>query len=120
MRILSTVLVVAALLAQGARLAAEESKIEGGLFDALQDLNLTDEQEAKIENIKKEFQTKNREALKELAAVVKEESEKVNAVLTPEQQATLAKLKEERKDSREECLAHRIAHLKELDLTDDE
>src|SRR6185436_14029655 len=25
-----------------------------------------------------------------------------------------------RKDSREECLAHRIAHLKELDLTDDE
>jgi Spy/CpxP family protein refolding chaperone len=46
--------------------------------------------------------------------------EKVNAVLTPEQRDKLATLKEERKEERHECLAHRIAHLKELDLTEDE
>jgi Spy/CpxP family protein refolding chaperone len=120
MRILSTVLAVATMLALGARLAAEEPKAEGRLFEALQDLNLTDEQEAKIADIMKEHRPKNVEALKELGSVVKEEMEKANAVLTPEQQATLAKLKEERKDSREDCLAHRIAHLKELDLTEDE
>src|SRR5262249_14472112 len=62
----------------------------------------------------------NEEALKELASVVKEEKDKVGAVLTDEQKATLEKLREERKDSRGECLAHRIANLKELDLTDDE
>jgi Spy/CpxP family protein refolding chaperone len=68
----------------------------------------------------KECRTKNEEALKELTSVVKEETDKVSAVLTDEQKATLEKLKEERKDSREKCLAHRIANLKELDLTDDE
>jgi Spy/CpxP family protein refolding chaperone len=120
MRILSTALVVAAVLALGAKLAADEAQAEGGLVESIQDLNLTDEQEAKLAGIMQEFRTKNGAALKELAAVVKEEGEKVSAVLTAQQKATLATLKEERKDSREECLAHRIAHLKELDLTDDE
>jgi Spy/CpxP family protein refolding chaperone len=46
--------------------------------------------------------------------------DKVSAVLTAEQKTKLAALKEERKEGREECLAHRIAHLQELDLTDDE
>jgi len=46
--------------------------------------------------------------------------EKVSGVLTAEQKAKLETLKEERKETRQECLAHRIAHLKELDLTDDE
>ena len=87
---------------------------------SIQDLNLTDDQEAKIADIMKDCRTKNAEARKELASVVKDETEKVRAVLTAEQKATLEKLKEERKDSRDECLAHRIAHLKELDLTDDE
>lgn len=120
MRILSTVLIVAAVLALGAKLAADEAKREGGLVESIQDLNLTDEEEAKIADIKEEFRAKNREALKELASVVKEQTEKVSAVLTAEQKATLERLKEERKESREECLAHRIARLKELDLTDDE
>src|SRR5262249_28497656 len=82
--------------------------------------NLTDEQEAKIADIMKDFRTKNADAVKELTSTVKEELEKVSAVLTPEQKTKLESLKEERKQAREECLAHRIAHLKELDLTDDE
>ena len=120
MRMLCTVLAVAAVLALGAKVAAQEAKRQGGLAEAIQDLNLTDEQEAKIADIRKDFRTKNGEALKELASVAKEEMEKVSGVLTAEQKAKLETLKEERKETRQECLAHRIAHLKELDLTDDE
>jgi Spy/CpxP family protein refolding chaperone len=117
---LSTVLAVAALLALGAKLAAQEAKGEGGLVVTIQDLNLTDEQEARIADIMKGFRTKNVAAIKELASAVQEEKDKVNAVLTAEQKAKLETLKEERKETREECLAHRIAQLKELDLTEDE
>ena len=120
MRMLCTVLAVAAVLALGAKVAAQEAKRQGGLAEAIQDLNLTDEQEAKIADIRKDFRTKNGEALKELASIAKEEMEKVSGVLTAEQKAKLETLKEERKETRQECLAHRIAHLKELDLTDDE
>src|SRR5262245_56834461 len=120
MKMLSTELAVAALLAHGAKLAAQEAKGEGVLVVTIQDLNLTDEQEAKIADIMKDFRTKNADALKELTSAVREEMEKVSAVLTPEQKAKLETLKEERKEAREECLAHRIAQLKELDLTDDE
>jgi Spy/CpxP family protein refolding chaperone len=120
MRILSTVLAVAAVLVLGAKLAAYQEKTEVVIVETIQDLNLTDEQEAKIADIMKDFKAKNGEALKELASAVKDEMEKVNAVLTPEQRDKLATLKEERKEAREECLAHRIAHLKELELTDDE
>ena len=120
MRMLSTVLALAALLALGAKLAAQEAKGEGVLVVTIQDMNLTDEQEAKIADIRKDFRTKNGEALKELASIAKEEMEKVSGVLTAEQKAKLETLKEERKETRQECLAHRIAHLKELDLTDDE
>ena len=56
----------------------------------------------------------------ELAAVVKEEVEKVRGVLTPEQRTKLAAAKEEREEHRAEGLAERIAHLGELDLTDGE
>jgi Spy/CpxP family protein refolding chaperone len=116
---LSTVLAVAALLALGTKLAAYQEKTEV-VVETIQDLNLTDEQESKIADIMKDFRTKNADALKELASAVKDEMEKVSAVLTPEQKTKLETLKEERKEAREECLAHRIAHLKELDLTDDE
>jgi Spy/CpxP family protein refolding chaperone len=91
-----------------------------GLADRIQDLNLTDEQEAKIADVRKEFQPKVRGAAKELADVVKEEVEKVRAVLTPEQKEKLQTLKEERRELRAERLAERIAHLEELDLTDGE
>jgi Spy/CpxP family protein refolding chaperone len=116
---LSTVLAVVALLALGAKVAAQEAK-EGVLVVTIQDLNLTDEQEAKIVDIMKEFRTKNADTLKELTSAAREEMDKVSAVLTAEQKTKLAALKEERKEAREECLAHRIAHLQELDLTDDE
>ena len=120
MKMLGTVLAVAAVMALGAKLAAQEAKGEGVLVVTIQDLHLTDEQEAKIADIMKDFRTKNAEALKELASVVKDEMGKVSAVLTAEQKAKLETLKEERKESRQECLAHRIANLKELDLTEEE
>jgi Spy/CpxP family protein refolding chaperone len=119
MKMLSTVLAVAALLMVGVRLAAYQEKAEV-VVETIQDLNLTDEQEAKIADIVKDFKAKNGDALKELTSAIKDEIEKVNAVLTPEQRDKLATLKEERKEARGECLAHRIAHLKELDLTEDE
>jgi Spy/CpxP family protein refolding chaperone len=52
--------------------------------------------------------------------VVKEEEEKARAVLTPEQKTKLEAFKEERQERRAEGLAERIAHLRELDLTDAE
>ena len=118
MRTLSTVLALAVLMPLGARLAAED--VKEVVVERIQDLNLTDEQETKIADIIKDYRPKNEEAAKDLAALVKEEVEKVRAVLTPEQREKLDTFKEERKESREDCLAHRIAHLKELDLTDDE
>jgi len=120
MRMLSTVLAVTALLALGARFAAQEAKGERVLVVTIQDLHLTDAQEAKIALIMKEFRTKNADALKELTSAAKEEMEKLSAVLTPTQKAKLETLKEERQEAREECVAHRLAHLKDLDLTDAE
>src|SRR5262245_37796671 len=120
MKTLSAALALAALLLFGAKLAGDEAKAERGLAERVQDLNLTEDQETKIADIRKEYRTKNAEAIKELASVVKEEVEKVRAVLTPEQREKLQTLKEERKEAREDCLAHRLAHLRNLDLTDDE
>jgi len=103
--------------------AADEPKDKGvgeGLAERIQDLNLTDEQEAKIAGIRKECGPKIQEAGKDLAAIVKEEEDKVREVLTAEQKEKLQALKEERKEHRLEGLAARIAHLKDLDLTDDE
>jgi Spy/CpxP family protein refolding chaperone len=87
------------------------------LGERVQDLNLTDEQEARVTDIRKDFRPKVQQAIKELGSVVKEEVEKVRAVLTPDQQTKLAALKEERQERRAESLAERIAHLHELDLT---
>jgi Spy/CpxP family protein refolding chaperone len=100
--------------------AAAEERAGGGLAARVQDLNVTDEQEAKIADIRKEFRPKVQEAAKELAAVLKEEVDKVRGILTPEQKAKLEAAKEERQERRAEGLAERIAHLGELDLTDDE
>ena len=120
MRILSALLALAALMTSGGLLAADEPKADGVLVERLQDLNLTEDQETRIAEIMKEFRTRNEEARKELAGLVKEELEKMRAVLTPAQKEKLETLKEERREGREECLTHHIAHMKELDLTDDE
>jgi len=86
----------------------------------IQDLNLTDDQETKIADIRKEFQPKVQEAAKDLASAVRDEVEKIRGVLTPEQRTKLEAAKEERQEHRAEGLAERIAHLGELDLTDSE
>jgi Spy/CpxP family protein refolding chaperone len=95
-------------------------KVAAGLAERIQDLQLTDAQEAKIAEIRKEHGPKVLEAAKELAVLLKQEVDKIRAVLTPEQQAKLAAIKEEHAEFRGERLAERLAHLKELDLTDAE
>jgi Spy/CpxP family protein refolding chaperone len=90
------------------------------LAERIQDLNLTDAQEAKIAEIRKDCKPKVQEEAKELAAVVKEEVEKIQGVLTPEQKRKLEEIKEERKEFRGERLAERVAHLGELDLSEGE
>src|SRR6516164_4810427 len=65
-----------------------------GLAERIQDLNLTDDQEAKIEEIQKECRPKVEEAVKEHAAAVNEEVAKIREVLTPEQKEKLQSLKE--------------------------
>jgi Spy/CpxP family protein refolding chaperone len=88
--------------------------------ERLQDMHLTDAQEAMITDIRKQYSAKVVEAARELVGLGKEEMEKVQAVLTADQKAKLADLREERKEQREECVAHAVARLKELDLTDAE
>jgi len=102
--------------------AAEEAdqKPGGGLAARVQDLNLTDEQETKMADIRKEYRPKGQEAAKELTTLVKEEVDKVRGVLTPDQKKKLEEAKEERQERRAEGLAERVAHLGELDLTDGE
>jgi Spy/CpxP family protein refolding chaperone len=96
------------------------TKVGEAVAEKIQDLNLTDQQEAKIADIRKEYRPKVQDAAKELVGTVKEEVDKIRAVLTPEQRDKLQAMKEERAESREECLAHAMAHLKDLDLTDTE
>jgi Spy/CpxP family protein refolding chaperone len=98
----------------------DDQKAAGGLAERIQDLNLTEEQEAKITEIRKDFKPKVQEARKELTDIVKEEEEKLRAVLGEEQKTKLAASKEERRERRRERLAERIAHAEELDLTEAE
>ncbi len=102
--------------------ALQAQQAGGGevLIVKIQDLNLTDAQESKIADIRKDCQVKVQQAAEELSAFVKEEVEKVRGVLTAAQKQKLQDLKEEREESRLEGVAHGIVHLKELDLTDDE
>jgi Spy/CpxP family protein refolding chaperone len=98
----------------------DRERVRERLAARMADLQLTDEQDTKIAEIKKECRPKVKAAAEELAAVVKDEVEKVRALLTPEQKEKLETLKEERKEHRFEGVAERIAHLRDLDLTDTE
>jgi len=109
-----------ALYLAGGLRGQEEQREGEGLAVRFQDLHLTEAQEAKIADIRKECQPKIQEAAKDLAAVAKEEMEKARAVLTDDQRTKLQALQEERRERRGEGLAARIAHLRELDLTDAE
>jgi Spy/CpxP family protein refolding chaperone len=91
-----------------------------GLAERIQDLNLTDAQETKIADIRKDCEPKIKQAAKELSTLVKEEVEKVRDILSVAQKQKLQDLKEEREERKAEGLAQKIAHLKELDLTEDE
>src|SRR6516225_1494131 len=76
-------LVVTALVCPGLWGLADggDKGVGAGMAERMQDLNLTDEQEAKIAEIRKDCQPKIREAGKDLAIVVKQEMEKIRAVL---------------------------------------
>jgi Spy/CpxP family protein refolding chaperone len=100
------------------QLAAQE--LRAIVVERFQDLNLTDEQEAKIASIQNECRPKVQAAALELKSSVKEEVDKIMAVLTPAQKEKVAALREERKELRAEDLCERIAHLQELDLSDSE
>jgi Spy/CpxP family protein refolding chaperone len=115
MRTLSTLVTAAVVMWLPATLWAQEKVVV--LVERIQDLQLSDDQEAKIEEIRKECRPEVQKAAKELATVVREELTKVRAVLTAEQKDKLKELKEERKGRRADGLAQRIAHLRELDLT---
>jgi Spy/CpxP family protein refolding chaperone len=112
------VAVLATLPAAAEQKADEKGAV--GLAERMQDLHLTDQQEAKIADIRKEYKPKVQEAAKAVAADVKEELEKVRGVLTPDQRKTLEEAKDERKELRAERLCERLAHLEELDPTDAE
>jgi Spy/CpxP family protein refolding chaperone len=101
-----------------ASLSAQEVKAK--LVERFEELNLTDEQEAKIQKIQQENRPKIEAAAKELSAIGKEEMDKVMAVLTPEQKEKLAAMKDERKERRAEGLSERVARIEELDLSDSE
>jgi Spy/CpxP family protein refolding chaperone len=125
MRILSAGLALAVAVALWAAPAAADEKtgqkgLAGGLAARIQDLHLTEQQEARITDIRKEFRPKVQAASKELAAVAKEELDKVQGVLTAAQKQKLQASREELKEMRAESLAEEIAHLGDLDLTHNE
>jgi Spy/CpxP family protein refolding chaperone len=116
-------LAVAMLVYTSLPAAADEQpgrRATGRFAERIQDLHLSDQQEAKIADIRKEFRPKVQEAAKELASVVKEEVEKAQGVLTAEQKTKLQTAREEMKQMRAESLAEELAHLGDLQLTDAE
>jgi Spy/CpxP family protein refolding chaperone len=122
MRTLSAGLTLVLAMSVGAAWGDDEAKEVRVtvLVEKIQDLQLTDAQEAKIADIRKECRPKVQEAARELGALGKEEVVKVRDILTEEQKQKLQELREERKEHRERCVAHTIASLKEMDLTDAE
>jgi Spy/CpxP family protein refolding chaperone len=125
MRTLTTVLaLVLGMAVYATQLAATEEKPDEKvgviLVAQIQDLHLTDDQETKIAEIRKEYQPKVQEAAKDLRSVAKEEFEKIHGVLTADQQKKCEEIREERRESRGNRLSERLAHLEELDLTEAE
>jgi len=127
MKALSVVLTMALTVSVCAGLfvarAAQQERRQGAreaLAERIQDLNLTDEQETKIADIRKECRPKVQEAGRALADVVREEVEAMRTVLNPAQRRMIQVLREELSARRSDSLAERMAHLGELDLTDNE
>ena len=120
MKTLTALLTVVVAMCNSAPAQAQAQRERERLGERLQDLSLTDEQEAKIADIRKECRPEVEKAAKELATVAREEVDKIRKVLTPEQQQKLRAFAEERREHRPEGLCARVAHLRELDLTDGE
>jgi len=103
--------------------AAQQERRQGAraaLAERIQDLNLTDEQETRIADIRKECRPKVQEAGRALADVVRDEVEEIRTLLNPGQKRSIQVLREELSGRRSDSLAERMAHLGELDLTDNE
>ena len=120
MKALTALLTVVVAMWFCAPAQAQAQRERERLGERLQDLSLTDEQEAKIADIRKECRPEVEKAAKELAAVAQEELDKIRKILTPEQQQKLRAFAEERREHRVEGLCARVAHLRELDLTEGE
>jgi Spy/CpxP family protein refolding chaperone len=118
MRTVCPVLTLLVALLVSTQLAAQEARVL--LVERFQDLNLTDEQEAKIAELQNAARPKIQAAANSLAALVKDEVDKVMAILTPEQKQKLAALRDERREFRAEGLCEKLARLQELDLSDAE
>jgi Spy/CpxP family protein refolding chaperone len=97
-----------------------DGKVKVILIERVQDLNLTDDKETKIQAIRKEFRPKVQAAGKALSGLIKDEVEKIEEVLTAEQKEKLKEMKDARADRREKYVAHAIARLKDMELTDAE
>jgi Spy/CpxP family protein refolding chaperone len=91
-----------------------------GVTERIRDLNLTDAQEADIAAIREEYAPKVEQAVTQLQTAVKEARDAARDVLTAEQKTKLAAMKEEGKTWKYETMAERVAHLRDLDLTDEE
>jgi Spy/CpxP family protein refolding chaperone len=124
--VMRTLMAVAALVVGTAVLADEpaakkaDDKTAVIIVERIQDLHLTDEQEAKIAEVRKEFKPKVEEAAKELRGLIKDEVEKIHGVLTPEQVKKMEEFKEERRELRAERLSAQLAHMEDLELSDAE
>jgi Spy/CpxP family protein refolding chaperone len=93
------------------------------VVERIQDLDLADQEEAKIAEIQKASRPQVEEAAKAWGDLVKQEVDKIREVLTAEQRQKVQALKDERqerREEREENLARTLANLKALDLTDAE
>ncbi len=71
----------------------KDKDIREVVVERIQELNLSDEQEAKIADIRKDYEPKVKEAAKELATIVKEEEDDIRNVLTPDQKDKLKNFK---------------------------
>src|SRR5262245_26256614 len=65
------------------------------VVEKIQDVDLTDAQETKIAEIRKQHQPKIQAAAKDLGTLLKEEGEKIRDVLTAEQQKQIQAMKDE-------------------------
>src|SRR5262249_36231272 len=98
------------LLSDEQRKAREEAVKAGKRRkEVLESLKLTREQKEKVATVGKEE-----------GGVVREEMEKIGDVVTAGQKEKLQDLKEERRERVRDRMAHRIANLRDLGLTDEQ